>query len=96
MSDEGLTAEETEQEREQREAEERAKAQDAADEAAGTLPAAPEGTQPDGVLVVKTKDDAGGINVDAVPVGNIEPTEVLTLLELGIDAFRAKVGLRGR
>ncbi len=51
---------------------------------------------PPGVLVIKHKDEQGNINVEAVPVGGVEPTEVLTLLEMGLAAFRARVGLPGR
>lgn len=56
----------------------------------------PQETPPPGVLVVKQKDEQGNIAVDAVPVGGLEPTEVLTLLEMGYAAFRAKVGLSPR
>lgn len=57
----------------------------------------PEAQQaPPGVLVMKSKDAQGNIGVRAEPVGGVEPTEVLTLLELAIDEFRARVGLRGR
>lgn len=51
---------------------------------------------PPGVLVIKQKNEQGDIGVDAIPVGGVEPTEVLTLLEMGIAAFRGKVGLGAR
>lgn len=49
-----------------------------------------------GVFVEKQKDERGNIGVRAQPVGDVEPTEVLTLLELAIDEFRTRVGLRAR
>lgn len=51
---------------------------------------------PPGVMIVKQKDEQGNIAVDAVPVGGVELTEVLTLLEMAQSAFRQKVGLPGR
>ena len=48
---------------------------------------------PDGVLVVKVVDEDGNILIDAQPVGNVQATEVLTILELAGHAFRAKIGL---
>lgn len=47
-----------------------------------------------GVLVIKTKDD-GAIKTDVQIVGEVEPTEVQTLLELGVLSWRQKIGLSG-
>ena len=51
---------------------------------------------PDGVLVVKAVQENGDIVIDAVPVGNVQATEVLTILELAQANFRAKIGLNGQ
>lgn len=48
-----------------------------------------------GVFVTKTVDDQGNISTDTQPV-NVQPTEVQTLLELGIQSWRQKVGLSPR
>lgn len=50
----------------------------------------------DGVFVVKVVDEQGNIGIDAQPVGNVQPTEVLTILELAQASFRAKIGLTGQ
>ena len=64
-------------------------------------PAAPdeEGTpisteQPNGVLIVRQKNDQGGIATDTVPLGDVEPTEVQTIIELGLAGWRQKLGLK--
>lgn len=51
---------------------------------------------PDGVFVVKVVDEQGNIGIDAQPVGNVQATEVLTILELAQATFRAKIGLTGQ
>lgn len=48
--------------------------------------------QANGVVVLKTKVD-GVINTEIQIVGEIEPTEVQTLLELGVRAWRQRIGL---
>lgn len=58
-------------------------------------PAPVEQTTPDGVLVVKTTDADGNIRVDVEPLGGVIATEVQTLIELGVGAWRQKIGLSG-
>lgn len=53
----------------------------------------PQAAPPNGVLVLKITDEQGNISTDAQPVGNVLPTEVQTLLELGINGWRQKIGL---
>lgn len=55
--------------------------------------AAPEEAPPNGVLVVKVIDENGNIATDTQPIGNVQPTEVQTLLELGVSSWRRKIGL---
>ena len=45
-----------------------------------------------GVVVLKTKTD-GVISTEIQIVGEVEPTEVQTLLELGVLAWRKRIGL---
>lgn len=59
--------------------------------------AAPEQPQiPNAVLVVKAQDENGNIAVDVQTIGNVQPTEVLTLLEIAGPSFRQKIGLPPR
>jgi hypothetical protein len=69
-------------------------AADSDEEAADDAPLAD--PTPPGVLVIRHKDAQGNIFTDAVPVGGVEPDQVLTLLEMGYANYRAKVGLPGR
>lgn len=58
----------------------------------------PEDTQPapNGVLVIKTVDpETGNIRVNAEPLGDVLATEVQTLLELSVGAWRQRIGLSG-
>lgn len=45
-----------------------------------------------GVLVIKERSPNGDINVRVDPAG-VEPTEVQTLLEFGLRAWRERLGL---
>jgi hypothetical protein len=51
---------------------------------------------PDAVLVVKSTDEDGTISVDVVALGKVMPTEVQTLLELGVGKWRQQIGLASR
>jgi hypothetical protein len=51
-------------------------------------------SQPNAVLVIRKVEADGTINCDAVPLGDVQVTEVQTILELGLAGFRQKVGLR--
>lgn len=55
--------------------------------------AAPEETPTNGVIVVKITDEQGNVMTDTQPIGNVQATEVQTLLELGVGAWRRKIGL---
>lgn len=48
---------------------------------------------PNAVLVIKTVGEDGGIGTSIQVLGNVQITEVQTLLELGLKAFRNDVGL---
>jgi hypothetical protein len=72
---------ETKAQREAREAEEAAAAQQEVPQA------------PDAVVVTKTVDEAGNITVDVSPLGNIQATEIQTILELGVARWRQMIGL---
>ncbi len=47
----------------------------------------------DGVFVVKGKDDNGSLRTQIVLNGDLQVTEVQTLLEVAIRDFRAEIGL---
>lgn len=47
------------------------------------------------VIVIKTVDDDGTIRVDPIVQGNVQATEVQTLLELGVQRWRQRIGLVG-
>jgi len=53
----------------------------------------PDAEQPNAVLVVKIQDEDGSISTDVIPTGNVQATEVQTLIELGLVAWRQKIGL---
>lgn len=57
----------------------------------GTASAEPE--QPDAVLILKKQNADGGIDTQAVPLGNVQATEVATLIELGLQSWRKAIGL---
>lgn len=50
----------------------------------------------DAVLVVKTTDDEGRITTNVLLNGNIQATEVQTLLEFGLKTWRNQLGLDER
>lgn len=54
---------------------------------------APQEAQVDGVLVRKEVGPEGNLSVSVQPIGNVQITEVQTLLELGVRYFREQVGL---
>lgn len=55
---------------------------------------APEGdAPPDGVLVLVERQENGGITTDAQPLGDVRIAEVETILELGRQGWRSKIGL---
>ena len=49
--------------------------------------------QPDGVLILKKPSADGGIDTQAVPLGDVQATEVQTLIELGLQSWRKSIGL---
>lgn len=53
---------------------------------------APEPEVPNAVLVQRVVED-GNLKVEVSTLGNVTPDQVLTLLELAIGAYRAKIGL---
>jgi hypothetical protein len=48
---------------------------------------------PDAVVIVKIVDEHGNIKTGIQTLGNVQITEVATLLELGLRGFRAELGL---
>ncbi len=52
-----------------------------------------EAPQMDAVIVVKTKQDDGTISTEVMVNGNVELTEVQTLLELAVRGWRKRIGL---
>lgn len=54
--------------------------------------AGPEPEVPNAVLVQRVVED-DQLKVDVSTLGNVTPDQVLTLLELSIGAYRAKIGL---
>ncbi len=58
-----------------------------------TEPKADEVTSPNGVLVLRVVEDDGRISTTTQPLGDVKVTEIQTILELGIQDFRAKAGL---
>lgn len=53
---------------------------------------APEPEVPNAVLVQRVVED-GNLKVEVSALGNVTPDQVLTLLELAIGSYRAKIGL---
>lgn len=51
----------------------------------------PEGIN--GVVVIRREEDNGDITTDVQIIGDVKPTEVQTVLELAVPAWRAKIGL---
>lgn len=49
--------------------------------------------QVDAVIVVKTKQDDGSINTEIMIQGEVELTEVQTILELAVRGWRKRIGL---
>lgn len=47
----------------------------------------------DAVVIVKTVSDDGTISTDVQSNGNVQATEVQTLIEMGLRSWRAKIGL---
>lgn len=53
---------------------------------------APTVTQPDAVVIHRIEED-GQIRTVVQPVGDVRVTEVQTLMELGLQAWREQIGL---
>lgn len=53
----------------------------------------PKSEELNAVLVVKHRDPDGSISTSIATNGNVEVTEVQTLLELGLKGWREKIGL---
>lgn len=47
----------------------------------------------DAVIVVRTVGEDGSISCRAIPQGNVQATEVQTILELGVLEWRQRIGL---
>lgn len=47
----------------------------------------------DCVVVIVQRGEDGAISTDVVPQGDVRPTEVDTILELGRNGWRQKIGL---
>jgi hypothetical protein len=48
---------------------------------------------PNGVIVIKSVADDGSITTEVSPLGNVQATEIQTLLELGVQSWRRQIGL---
>lgn len=49
--------------------------------------------QPNAVVILKSVGDDGSITTDVTTSGEVQATEVQTLIELGLRSWRAKIGL---
>lgn len=54
---------------------------------------APQEPALDAVIIVKKIDDAGSIVTDVITNGSVQATEVQTLIEVGLQSWRKKIGL---
>lgn len=54
-----------------------------------------EAAVPAAVIVVKTTDDEGNIHAEVVMQGDVQATEVQTILELAVRRWRQRIGLVG-
>lgn len=54
-----------------------------------------EAAVPAAVIVLKTIDEDGSIRTDIVMQGDVQATEVQTLLELAVRGWRQRIGLVG-
>lgn len=52
----------------------------------------PEVSQPDAVVIHRVEED-GQIKTVVQPIGDVRPTEVQTLIELGLQSWRDQIGL---
>lgn len=59
----------------------------------GKTEAPPANNVPDGVLITKDIGGDGNLKVNVVPVGNVQITEVQTIIEIGLRFFREQIGL---
>lgn len=50
-------------------------------------------TPPNGVFIEKAVTEDGNLQVNVAPVGNVQVTEVQTLIEVGLKTFREQIGL---
>lgn len=48
---------------------------------------------PDGVFVVVNRAEGGGVGTSIQTIGDVKVTEVQTILELALKAFRSEAGL---
>lgn len=62
-------------------------------EASPPVPPAPEEPPIDAVIVRKVIDQTGAISTEIILNGKVQPTEVQTLLELGVKGWRKQIGL---
>lgn len=51
-------------------------------------------TPVDAVIIIKSTTPEGGVSTEVVAQGSVQATEVQTLIELGLQSWRAKIGLR--
>lgn len=58
-----------------------------------TEEAAPDEQVPNAVIVHRMVDEQGNIQTEVAPVGDVQVTEIQTILELGIKRFRQQAGL---
>lgn len=63
------------------------------EEAAEAVATAPQERAPDGVFIVVNRDENGGVGTGIQTVGDVKVTEIQTIIELALKAFRNDVGL---
>lgn len=51
---------------------------------------------PNGVFIEKVVGEGGNVQVNVAPIGNVQITEVQTLVEIGLRTFRDQIGLGGQ
>jgi hypothetical protein len=56
---------------------------------------APAEEQPNAVLIVRSRDEDGNVGTNVAILGDVQPTEVQTIIELGLAGWRQGLGLSG-
>lgn len=57
------------------------------------IPAPAEDTPLNGVIIVREEDGEGGVHTKIVLSGDVKPTEVETIIKLGLKGWHQQIGL---